>query len=51
MEPYIEKIQHEVNKYTETTNYNPHFLRLEDSLSNIANILREQNNHSTPPAP
>ncbi|GAB0175230.1 MAG: hypothetical protein HHAS10_11090 [Candidatus Altimarinota bacterium] len=48
MEPYVEKIQHEVNKYTETTNYNPHFIRLEDSLSNIANILQEQSNRTPP---
>jgi uncharacterized membrane protein YhiD involved in acid resistance len=41
VEPYVEKIQLEVNKYTETTNYNPHFVRIEETLSNIANILRE----------
>lgn len=51
VEPYVEKIQLEVNKYTETTNYNPHFLRLEESLSSIANILREQNNRPSPQTP
>jgi hypothetical protein len=51
VEPYVEKLQHEVNRYTETTNYNPHFIKLEESLSNIANILREQNSRPSPQTP
>ena len=46
MEPYVEKIQLEVNKSTETTNYNPHFVKIEETLANIANILRETNRNS-----
>ncbi len=51
VEPYVEKLQHEVNRYTETTNYNPHFIKFEESLSNIANILREQNSRPSPQTP
>ncbi len=51
MEPYVEKIQLEVNKYTETTNYNPHFVKIEETLANIANILRQNNARTSPPTP
>jgi hypothetical protein len=35
IEPYVEHVQTEFKKYTEATNYNPHFDRMQKSLENI----------------
>jgi hypothetical protein len=42
LEPYVEKVQIEFNKYTESTNYKPHFERLERSLDSIDETLQRQ---------
>ena len=40
--PYIENVQNEFNKYTESTNYKPHFDRIESTLNSIDESLQKQ---------
>lgn len=42
LEPYVEKVQMEFNKYTESTNYKPHFERIEMTLDSIDENLQRQ---------
>lgn len=42
LEPYVSKVQYEIDMYKEATNYTPHFYRMEDSLSEIVNLLRKE---------
>lgn len=41
IEPYIQNIQNEINKYTESTNYKPHFIEMEKILKDIRNELKK----------
>ncbi len=40
--PYIENVQSEFSKYTESTNYRPHFERIETTLNSIDESLQKQ---------
>lgn len=42
LEPYIERVQSEFNMYTESTNYRPHFERIEQTLNSIDESLQKQ---------
>ena len=46
LEPYVEHVQTEFKKYTEATNYNPHFERMQKTLDSIDVELRKQRNLS-----
>ena len=43
LEPYVETVQNEFNKFTEATNYRPNFERMESTLNSIDATLAEQN--------
>ncbi|MDD2694104.1 MAG: DUF5665 domain-containing protein [Candidatus Gracilibacteria bacterium] len=43
LEPYVEKVQTEFNKYTEANNYRANFERMESTLESIDATLAEQN--------
>ena len=43
LEPYVEKVQTEFNKYTEANNYRANFERIEATLDSIDARLAEQN--------
>jgi Domain of unknown function (DUF5665) len=42
LEPYVEQVQNEFNKYTESMNYKPHFDRMESTLNSIDETLQRQ---------
>lgn len=42
LEPYVEDIRTEFNKYTEANNYRPHFERIENTLQNIDKHIMNQ---------
>ena len=44
--PYVEQIQWEFSKYTESTNYRPHFERIESTLNSIDESLQKQERRS-----
>ncbi len=46
LEPYVSQVQEELSKYTEATNYNPHFTRMENALESIHSELKKLNNAS-----
>lgn len=46
LEPYVERTQTEFKRYTEATNYNPHFERMQKTLDSIDLELRTQRNLS-----
>lgn len=43
LEPYVEKVQHEFEKYTEATNYKQNFENIELTLKDIREELQKQN--------
>jgi hypothetical protein len=43
LEPYVETVQNEFNKFTEATNYRSNFERMESTLNSIDATLAEQN--------
>lgn len=43
LEPYVEKVQSEFSRFTEATNYRPHFERIEETLNAIDRKIGEQN--------
>lgn len=42
IEPYVEQVQTEFNKYTEATNYRPNFERMERTLQSIDTSLKQK---------
>jgi hypothetical protein len=42
IEPYVEQVQTEFNKYTEATNYRPNFERMESTLQSIDTSLKQR---------
>ncbi len=42
LEPYVEKVQTEFSKFTESNNYRPHFERIEMTLNSIDESLQKQ---------
>lgn len=42
LEPYVEKVQTEFDKYREATNYKSDVARIESELKEIKEILREK---------
>lgn len=43
LEPYVSQVQTEFSKFTEATNYNPHFTRMESTLESIHAELKKLN--------
>lgn len=46
LEPFVSQVQAEFSKFTEATNYNPHFTRMESTLESINFELKKLNNAS-----
>ncbi len=45
--PYIENVQSEFSKFTESNNYRPHFDRIESTLNSIDESLQKQERRNT----
>lgn len=43
LEPYIQEVQEEITKYTESTNYNKNFQNIERVMTEIRDELKKQN--------
>lgn len=44
LEPYVSKVQAEITRYTESTNYNDNFENMEKTLLEIRDEIKRQNN-------